>query len=131
MSALSPKADIRHCGWNVRYVPKADVAEFILIAPSGAYPISKRRKNCRNSYLDNSLPHASAIPLVVVSFGGNSMLKIVAVVAALGLPFVSVPAFAQKKSCQEVCLKQCEAANAKNWCMQKCVPNCNMTRSRS
>jgi hypothetical protein len=50
---------------------------------------------------------------------------------ALGFPFVSAPAFAQKKLCQEVCLKQCEAANAKNWCMQKCVPNCNMTRSKS
>jgi hypothetical protein len=59
------------------------------------------------------------------------MLKIVAVVAALGFLFVSAPAFAQKKSCQEVCLKQCETANAKNWCMQKCVPNCNMTRSKS
>jgi hypothetical protein len=39
-------------------------------------------------------------------------------------------AYAQKKSCEEICLKTCAAANAKNFCMQKCVPNCNMNRSK-
>ena len=58
------------------------------------------------------------------------MMKVVSVIAALGLLSISAPAFAQKKSCQEVCLKTCETANAKSWCMQKCVPNCNMSRSK-
>jgi hypothetical protein len=80
--------------------------------------------------LDNSSLHTIAVLSVVVLFGGDNMLKIIAVAAALSFPFVSA-AFAQKKSCQEICLKQCEAANAKNYCMQKCVPNCNMTRSKS
>ena len=58
------------------------------------------------------------------------MSKVVLVVAALGFLAVSAPAFAQKKSCEQVCLKVCETANAKNYCMQKCVPNCNMNRSK-
>jgi len=102
-----------------------------LIASSGACPTSKWHKNSAYPNPGSSSLRASAILSVVVLFGGDNMLKIVAVVAALGFPFVSTPAFAQKKSCQEICLKQCEAANAKNWCMQKCVPNCNMTRSKS
>jgi hypothetical protein len=27
MSALPPKADIRHHGWHVRFVPEADISE--------------------------------------------------------------------------------------------------------
>jgi hypothetical protein len=30
MSALTPKADIRGYGWNVRFVPKADIAPAFL-----------------------------------------------------------------------------------------------------
>jgi hypothetical protein len=64
------------------------------------------------------------------------MMKALTVAVALGLllafaPPFAVPALAQKKSCQEVCLKTCETANSKNFCMQKCVPNCNMKRSGS
>ena len=59
------------------------------------------------------------------------MMKVILVVAAFGLLSISAPAFAQKKSCQEACLKTCESANSKNWCMQKCTANCNMTRSKS
>jgi len=51
------------------------------------------------------------------------MMKVLTV-AAVGLLFASAFAFAQKKSCQEVCLEECETANSKNFCMQKCVPNC-------
>ena len=58
------------------------------------------------------------------------MMKVLTV-AAVGLLFASAFAFAQKKSCQEVCLEECETANSKNFCMQKCVPNCNMRRSKS
>ena len=58
------------------------------------------------------------------------MMKVLSVVAALGILIVSAPAFAQKKSCQEVCLENfCKMANSKNFCMQKCVANCNMKRS--
>ena len=58
------------------------------------------------------------------------MLKVLSAVTALGiLLIVSAPAFAQKKSCQEACLENyCKMANSKNWCMQKCVANCNMKR---
>ena len=57
------------------------------------------------------------------------MIKVLSVVAALGILIVSAPAFAQKKSCQEVCLENyCKMANSKNWCMQKCVSNCNLKR---
>jgi len=57
------------------------------------------------------------------------MSKFLSIVAALGFLVVSAPAFAQKQSCQEVCLEKfCKMANSKNWCMQKCVANCNMKR---
>jgi hypothetical protein len=57
------------------------------------------------------------------------MLKVLSVVAALGILIVSARALAQKKSCQDVCLENyCKMANSKNWCMQKCVANCNMKR---
>jgi hypothetical protein len=31
MSALPPKADIRQHGWDVRFVPKADIAQTVLV----------------------------------------------------------------------------------------------------
>jgi hypothetical protein len=58
------------------------------------------------------------------------MSKLISAIAALGLLAVSTPAFAQKPSCEEVCLKRCETANSKNYCMQNCVPRCNMNRSK-
>ena len=58
------------------------------------------------------------------------MIKVISAVAALGILIVSAPAFAQKKSCQEICLENyCKMAASKNFCMQKCVANCNMKRS--
>jgi hypothetical protein len=64
------------------------------------------------------------------SLGETAMSKFLSIVAALGFLVVSAPAFAQKKSCQEVCLQNfCASATSKNWCMQKCVANCNMKRS--
>jgi len=64
------------------------------------------------------------------------MTKAPLVALALGLllafvPAFTVPAFAQKKSCEEVCIKTCETANSKNFFMQKCVPNGNMKRPKS
>ena len=116
MSALCQKQTLRQNYW---------------ITSSSACRHQNGVKNSAHPNSGNSSLRASAILSVVVLFGEDNMLKIIAVVAALGFLFVSAPAFAQKKSCQEICLKQCEAANAKNWCMQKCVPNCNMARSKS
>jgi hypothetical protein len=58
------------------------------------------------------------------------MVKLIAIVAALGLLVVSAPAFAQKPSCENFCLKNCASAASKSWCMQKCTANCNMNRSK-
>src|SRR5262249_47348318 len=38
MSALPPKADIDQDGWNVRFVPIADIRRLITIATSSAKP---------------------------------------------------------------------------------------------
>jgi hypothetical protein len=56
------------------------------------------------------------------------MPKIVWVIAALGFLAATAPAFAQKKSCDDVCLKRCETAASKSWCLQKCVQACNMKK---
>jgi len=59
-----------------------------------------------------------------------------AIVAAAGVLFLlswaPTPAAAQKKpSCDAYCAaKVCATANSKNFCMQKCVANCNQTHAK-
>jgi len=63
------------------------------------------------------------------------MAKLIATGLTLAILGLSGPAFAQKASCEEVCNKRCSiaggGAGAKNWCMGRCVPSCNMNRSSS
>jgi hypothetical protein len=58
------------------------------------------------------------------------MPKLLSIVAALGILVVAEPAIAQKQSCEAVCVKRCETANAKSWCIQNCTSRCNQNRSK-
>lgn len=63
------------------------------------------------------------------------MSKLIPFVAAISLvtfaQFVSsIPAFAQKESCQAYCVKRCEVASSKGWCQSQCVPACLEKRSK-
>jgi hypothetical protein len=60
------------------------------------------------------------------------MLKPIMLVAAISLALTSLPAFAQQKSCEDVCrTKFCTSQGmaSVNMCMSKCVQSCAMKRS--
>jgi len=62
-------------------------------------------------------------------------MKLMPFVAALAFvalaPLVSsLPAYAQKESCEAYCAKACQVANSKGWCQSKCVPACFERRSK-
>jgi hypothetical protein len=92
--------------------------------------VSRPHKNQRQSRFGRGPLFNGALGFAVVFLGETLMIKVISAVAALGILIVSAPAFAQKKSCQEICLENyCKMAASKNFCMQKCVANCNMKRS--
>jgi hypothetical protein len=60
------------------------------------------------------------------------MPKLLSIMLALAFitMFAQVSAFAQKKSCAEVCLKRCEMSSyGKNLCIPNCTAKCNQTRA--
>ena len=59
------------------------------------------------------------------------MQKLIQILFALGFiaATASMPAFAQKQSCQEACAKRCEGAAHRNFCMPNCISKCNIKRS--
>lgn len=65
---------------------------------------------------------------------GDSMLKVIGAIVSVVFLFsmAPIPAAAQKKpSCDAYCAtKGCATANSKNFCMQKCVQNCNQMRAK-
>ncbi len=62
------------------------------------------------------------------------MLKVIGAAAGLffSLSMAPTPAAAEKKpSCDAYCaMKVCATANSKNFCIQKCVQNCNQMRAK-
>ena len=58
------------------------------------------------------------------------MSKVLPILLALGFTAMSAsaPVFAQKKSCQEVCVDRCKNA-VKNSCLSGCTARCIQTRS--
>ena len=60
------------------------------------------------------------------------MFRLLPVLLALGLiaTSASVPTFAKKQSCQDVCAKRCEMSSyGKNLCIPNCMAKCNQKRS--
>ena len=64
----------------------------------------------------------------------SKLIPFVAVIALVTFAqFVSsIPAFAQKESCQAYCVKRCEIAiaSSKGYCQSQCVPACLEKRSK-
>ncbi len=60
------------------------------------------------------------------------MSKLLPILLTLGFitTSASVPAFAQKQSCQDFCAKRCEMSSyGKNLCIPNCMAKCNQKRS--
>jgi len=63
--------------------------------------------------------------------GGKQMSKLLLAMIALTFLAAPLPAFAQKRSCDEVCLDRCKIATnaSRGWCLSKCNTTCQMQRA--
>ena len=63
---------------------------------------------------------------------GGNMVKVIFATVAFSLAFSSVPAFAQKKSCEEFCRTgpcKTQGMGTVNSCMSTCTQKCAIKRS--